>query len=129
MFARMIAVTMFLAVALAQETSLRGSVEVEGDACKGQEGWQTDLASRMMKCGVEALASSTSAGSCMAKAQGVSEDCGACLGKLVACGGQQCIKQCCAGSCPDDEVCITCNKDNCREEFEGCAGVIPTYWE
>jgi len=97
-------------------------------ACQGQAGWERDFAHQMFSCGVQSFGRAAAAGRCMAKAQGVSDACGQCLGKLVSCG-HGCMFQCCGGKCPGWGRCVRCNKRNCQTSFESCAGVTPSYWK
>jgi len=95
-----------------------------GGACVNQAGWDKDFTDNMYKCGLRSAGAMPVAGTCMASKQGVSAECGVCLGNLISCG-KQCAMQCCAGTCPAAEACQACNNEKCTPSFQECAGVTP----
>lgn len=96
-----------------------------GTACVGESnsGWRTSFASHMYRCGLRHAGIAHSSGVCMASLQGVSLECGACLGQLISCG-KGCMRECCAGMCSWAWGCKHCNKVRCNSDFEACAGVL-----
>merc|ERR1719277_74812 len=118
----------------ARETALSGSdvapanlslaVASTGGACVDQPGWDTDFDANMYTCGLQSFGLMPQAGSCMASKQGVSAECGDCLGELISCG-KQCSTECCLGTCPTSAACRSCNNEKCVPSFEACTGPIP----
>merc|ERR1711957_361613 len=93
-----------------------------GSACVGQNGWDVDFAGRAYRCAFTTMGNAWRSGRCMASRQGVSSECGACMGQLLHCG-TSCVRPCCYGRCTDAPKCIECGNDNCRDDFIKCAGV------
>merc|ERR1712085_202559 len=68
--------------------------EAVENACVDQPGWDTDFSDRMYKCALKNLGNAKKGGKCMAEKQGVSRDCGGCMGKLMKCS-KPCARKCC----------------------------------
>mmetsp|Transcript_36805 Transcript_36805/g.118733 ORF Transcript_36805/g.118733 Transcript_36805/m.118733 type:complete len:147 (-) Transcript_36805:16-456(-) len=144
--ARICSVTLFVcfaAAAASQEAgnatdatqakaSLRGAADATlssagttDGACVGQFGWKHDFSQGLLSCGMRTGGAMPAAGQCMKNLQGVSESCGTCLGDLILCGRDHCVKECCYGSCPTSSMCRDCNQAHCNGPFSACAGESP----
>mmetsp|Transcript_65967 Transcript_65967/g.166287 ORF Transcript_65967/g.166287 Transcript_65967/m.166287 type:complete len:177 (+) Transcript_65967:115-645(+) len=112
-------------VALGEVEDTEGGEEqteaTHGYACVGKP-WHTEFNSRLYHCGVQAGGQAPAAAACMSKYVG--QSCGYCMGQLASCG-VNCINECCAGTCPTNYACKTCNKQKCYGAFYACAGVYP----
>merc|ERR1719221_168787 len=93
-----------------------------GNACVDQPGWDRDFSSRMYKCAMKTGVDEHKAGKCMAEKQGVSHECGRCMGKLMKCS-VKCASQCCSGRCMKKGKCKRCVSRRCAWKFKRCAGV------
>merc|ERR1711865_1027167 len=59
--------------------------EAVENACVNQTGWDTDFSNRMYTCAIKNGGNAKTGGKCMSETQGVSRDCGRCLGRLMKC--------------------------------------------
>lgn len=100
------------------------TTEAAGGACVGQTGWDTDFGARAYSCAFRTMANAERSGRCMAHWQGVSDECGKCMGYLINCG-LNCKRECCFGRCYKEQNCITCGAQHCGQDFLECAGVPP----
>merc|ERR1712238_21277 len=96
--------------------------EAVENACVDQPGWDTDFSHRMYKCALNNLGNAKKGGKCMAEKQGVSHDCGGCMGKLMKCS-KPCARKCCSGKCMEKSRCKKCVRSRCASSFKKCAGV------
>jgi len=117
------------AAAGAVKSTRKGNATIEavikalgGSACVGQTGWDVDFASHSYRCAFTSMANAYRSGRCMASKQGVSYECGACIGQLIHCG-TKCVRECCYGRCTDKPTCVECGNRYCAEDFKNCAGV------
>lgn len=92
------------------------------NACVNQTGWDKDFENRMYTCAVKHSGNAKKGGKCMSEKQGVSRDCGRCMGKLMRCS-VRCATKCCAGKCMKKWKCRKCVRGRCAASFEKCAGV------
>merc|ERR1711957_867142 len=74
--------------------------EAVENACVNQTGWDTDFSNRMYTCAIKNGGNAKKGGKCMSETQGVSRDCGRCLGRLMKCsrGSRPCARKCCSGN-------------------------------
>merc|ERR1719469_1063068 len=100
------------------------TTELSSEACVGQAGWDTNFASHCYECGFRNMANAYRSGRCMADKQGVSLQCGSCIGQLIHCG-TNCIHECCFGHCFSRPSCTACQEKNCNQAFFECSGVYP----
>merc|ERR1712238_459775 len=91
--------------------------EAVENACVDQPGWDTDFSHRMYKCALNNLGNAKKGGKCMAEKQGVSHDCGGCMGKLMKCS-KPCARKCCSGKCMEKSRCKKCVRSRCASSFK-----------
>jgi len=95
-----------------------------GSACVNQAGWDVDFAKHSFSCALKSMGHAHRSGRCMANRQGVSHECGACIGQLIHCGRDPgCARECCYGSCTQHTKWRESGNHYCREDFMNCAGV------
>merc|ERR1712154_710299 len=110
--------------ALQPHNASNKAVEAAGGWCVGQAGWDVEVGLRMYTCGKWYLKNAYFTGKCMAKKQGVSRECGLCMGMFhhctISCNDKD---TCCHGKCLDSGACKQCQQSRCGDMFVSCAGV------
>jgi len=113
-------------IARTSEAESANATATNGNSCQGasNNGWNQEFALRSYRCGLKTMGNAYWSGRCMARWQGVTSQCGTCMGQLIHCG-LQCVRPCCYGKCYQGESCVSCGVAHCHQPFLACAGVLP----
>jgi len=111
-----------------EEANLRGSnldaysfVQASATGkCSGVNDKSSRFIKSMQKCALRTGAAQPAAGGCMSRELGVSSACGYCLGNLIQCGRNHCLRSCCTGQCGNSATCKICLKSSCEGSFRAC---------